>query len=108
MRWSAQLSEDATVDEIAERFREYTQEQLEGAINTIKGKMFEIMVTNAENSDNDAWQAQMHEDESYPGSESSLQILKRVNSSKSPSKRQARRIRASSSTRLINIQTSPS
>ncbi|MCB4778195.1 MAG: hypothetical protein LGB53_00995, partial [Sulfurovum sp.] len=25
--------------------------------------------TNAENSDNDAWQAQMHEDESFPGSD---------------------------------------
>ena len=69
MRWSAQLGDDATIEEIADRFREYTPEQLEGAINTIKGKMFEIMVTNAENSDNDAWQAQMHEDESYPGSD---------------------------------------
>ncbi len=69
MRWSSQLGEDATVEEIAERFREYSPEQLEGATNTIKGKMFEIMVTNAENSDNDVWKAQMHDDESYPGSD---------------------------------------
>jgi len=69
LRWSAQLGEDATVAEIADRFKEYDPEALEGAINTIKGKMFEIMVTNAENSDNDAWQTQMHEDESFPGSD---------------------------------------
>ena len=69
LRWSSQLGEDATIQEISERFREYTPEQLEGAINTIKGKMFEIMVTNAENADNDVWEAKMHEDESYPGSD---------------------------------------
>ena len=69
LRWSSQLGEDATVQEIAERFREYSPEALEGAISTIKGKMFEIMVTNAENSDNDVWQAKMHEDESFPGSD---------------------------------------
>ncbi|MCB4777167.1 MAG: hypothetical protein LGB72_02980, partial [Sulfurovum sp.] len=69
LRWSSQLGEDATVQEIADRFKEYDSEALEGALNTIKGKMFEIMATNAENSDNDAWQAQMHEDESFPGSD---------------------------------------
>jgi len=69
LRWSSQLGKDATVQEIAERFREYSPEQLEGVINTVKGKMFEIMVANAENADNDAWQAYMHEDESYPGSD---------------------------------------
>jgi len=69
LRWSSQLGEDATIQEIAERFREYSPEQLEGVINTVKGKMFEIMVTNAENTDNDVWQAYMHEDESYPGSD---------------------------------------
>ena len=69
LRWSSQLGSDASIEEIANRFREYDSEQLEGAINTIKGKMFEIMVTNTENSDNDAWHAQMHQDESYPGSD---------------------------------------
>lgn len=69
LRWSSQLGEDATVEEIADRFREYDAESLEGALNTIKGKMFEIMVTNIENNDNDAWQATMHEDESFPGSD---------------------------------------
>ncbi|MCB4781462.1 MAG: hypothetical protein LGB70_01240, partial [Sulfurovum sp.] len=69
LRWSSQLGEDTTVQEIADRFKEYDSEALEGALNTIKGKMFEIMATNAENSDNDAWKAQMHEDESFPGSD---------------------------------------
>ena len=69
LRWSSQLGEDATVQEIADRFQDYNAESLQGAINTIKGKMFEIMVTNAENSDNDVWQAKMHDDESFPGSD---------------------------------------
>jgi hypothetical protein len=69
LRWSAQFDEDTTVQEIADRFREYDADALEGVINTIKGKMFEIMATNAENSDNDIWQAKMHEDESFPGSD---------------------------------------
>ncbi len=69
LRWSSQLGSDASIEEIADRFREYDPEQLEGAINTIKGKMFEIMVANTENSDNDAWHAQMHQDENYPGSD---------------------------------------
>ena len=69
LRWSAQFDDTTSVEEIAERFRAYDAEALDGAISTIKGKMFEIMVTNAENSDNDVWQAHMHEDESYPGSD---------------------------------------
>ena len=69
MRWSDQLGDNATMEEIAQRFSEYSSEALAGAINTIKGKMFEIMVTNAENSDNDAWRAEMFEDESHPGSD---------------------------------------
>jgi hypothetical protein len=69
LRWSAQFSPDATVEDIATRFREYDTDQLEGAINTIKGKMFEIMVTKQENLDGDQWQARMHTDESFPGSD---------------------------------------
>ena len=69
LRWSSQFNEETTVQEIAERFREYDTEALEGVTNTIKGKMFEIMATNAENSDNDVWKAKMHEDESFPGSD---------------------------------------
>jgi len=69
LRWSAQFSPDATVEEIAARFREYDTDQLEGVINTIKGKMFEIMVTKQENLDGDQWQARMHTDESFPGSD---------------------------------------
>ena len=69
LRWSAQLGPDATQSEIAALFSEYEPDQLEGAINTIKGKMFEVMVTHAENTDGDDWTANMHSDESFPGSD---------------------------------------
>jgi hypothetical protein len=69
LRWSDQLGPDASIEEIADTFRDYDPEALQGAINTIKGKMFEIMVTNIENADNDAWVGTMHEDEHYPGSD---------------------------------------
>jgi len=69
LRWSAQFSEDASVEEIAERFREYSPDQIDGVINTVKGKMFEILVTQEENLDGDQWTAKMHTDESFPGSD---------------------------------------
>lgn len=67
--WSAQLGENATLEEISEHFQQYDISQLEGATNTIKGKMFEILVTNQENTDSDNWRAKMHQDESFPGSD---------------------------------------
>ncbi|MFC1560509.1 hypothetical protein ACFL3W_01035 [Pseudomonadota bacterium] len=69
LRWSAQFDESSSVEEIAERFREYDFDQLEGVINTVKGKMFEIMVVKAENSDGDQWIGKMHTDETFPGSD---------------------------------------
>jgi hypothetical protein len=69
LRWSAQLGPDATTEEIATLFRAYGPEQLNGAINTIKGKMFEVLVSKQENQDADRWQATMHTDESFPGSD---------------------------------------
>ena len=69
LRWSSQLGSDASVDEIAARFQEYDADALPGAINTIKGKMFEILVTDTENGDDDDWIAHMHSDETYPGSD---------------------------------------
>ncbi len=69
LRWSAQLGETATIDEISEHFQQYDGQQLEGAANTIKGKMFEILVSDQENFDNDNWTAEMHKDESFPGSD---------------------------------------
>ncbi|MBT4796671.1 MAG: hypothetical protein HON83_09775 [Candidatus Marinimicrobia bacterium] len=70
-RWSAQFDESTTVPEIAESFRQnYTDPAaIEGAVNTIKGKMFEILVTKQENSDGDNWRAEMHTDETFPGSD---------------------------------------
>ena len=69
LRWSAQLGETATIEEISEYFQQYDISQLEGVTNTIKGKMFEILVTDQENTDGDNWTAKMHEDESFPGSD---------------------------------------
>lgn len=69
LRWSAQFDASSTIEDIAERFRSYEPEEMPGVINTIKGKMFEILVVEAENSDGDAWVARMHEDESFPGSD---------------------------------------
>ena len=69
LRWSAQLGPDASQDEIAQLFSKYDSEQLVGVTNTIKGKMFEIMVTDAENNDGDEWMATMHTDERFPGSD---------------------------------------
>ena len=69
LRWSAQFSEATTLDEIAERFNDYEPEQIEGAINTIKGKMFELMVEDKEQNDGDQWTAELHTNESFPGSD---------------------------------------
>ena len=69
LRWSSQLGPDASQEKIANLFKEYDASQIEGAINTIKGKMFEIMVTQAENNDGDQWTAEMHSSESFPGSD---------------------------------------
>lgn len=69
LRWSTQLGESATIEEISEHFKQYDISQLDGAANTIKGKMFEILVSNQENLDSDSWTAKMHIDESFPGSD---------------------------------------
>jgi len=69
LRWSSQFNEDTSLDEIAERFRGYDTDQLDGVINTIKGKMFELLVTANENMDGDQWYAKMHTNESFPGSD---------------------------------------
>jgi hypothetical protein len=69
LRWSSQFNEDTSIEEIGSRFQEYSPDQIEGAINTIKGKMFEIMATEQENLDGDQWHATMHTDESFPGSD---------------------------------------
>ncbi len=69
LRWSSQFGPDASVEEIAARFQDYDTDALLGATNTIKGKMFEILVTDTENSNDDEWTAHMHTDETYPGSD---------------------------------------
>ena len=68
-RWSAQFNQNTSIKEIADKFRDYDPDQLDGVLNTIKGKMFEIMVTGQENIDQDDWVARMHTDETFPGSD---------------------------------------
>ena len=60
---------DATDQEVAQHMAQYKGEQIEGVINLIKGKMFERLEERYENSDGDEWQAYMHDDESFPGSD---------------------------------------
>ena len=69
LRWSSQFDENTSIEEIADKFREYDADQIDGVINTVKGKMFEIMVTEQENFDGDNWVAKMHTDETFPGSD---------------------------------------
>ena len=69
LRWSDQLGEDASIEEIASRLSEYDSDQLVGVASLIKGKMFELMVAEAENEDHDEWRAKLHSDESFPGSD---------------------------------------
>jgi len=65
LRWSNKVPEDETIEDISQIFREYSNEQLIGVTNTIKGKMFELMVANTENTDNDNWTAELFIDESH-------------------------------------------
>ncbi len=67
-RWS-DLS-DASIDEISTYMStNYSDEQIPGVINTIKGKFFENLSEIHENADGDKWTTKLHEDESYPGSD---------------------------------------
>lgn len=68
-RWSSQLSREANIEEIASLMRGYDDAQIAGVLNTIKGKMFEHMVAIDENHDGDTWMAELHTDESFPGSD---------------------------------------
>ena len=69
LRWSSELGEAASREEISDHFQGYGPEQLAGASNTIKGKMFEILVEDKENLDSDNWKAMMYDNESFPGSD---------------------------------------
>ena len=62
--------EDASIGEISEFMkRQYSEDQIPGVINVIKGKVFERLSVAHENADGDEWRAFLHEDESYPGSD---------------------------------------
>ncbi len=59
----------APISEIAEHMERYSEAQMTGVINLLKGKLFERMVARYENQDSDAWKAVLHDDEQYPGSD---------------------------------------
>lgn len=61
--------QSASIEQIAEHMRDYEPAQLLGIENLIKGKLFERLTAQHENTDSDLWQAAMHDDESYPGSD---------------------------------------
>lgn len=61
---------DASVPEIGVFMQEsYDEDQLGGVLSLIKGKLFELLVEKEENADGDAWSAELHENQSYPGSD---------------------------------------
>ena len=61
--------EYSSTSEIAEHFSNYDIDQMIGVTSLIKGKLFERLVSKAENSDDDPWYAVLHDNESYPGSD---------------------------------------
>ena len=69
-RWK-DIGPEASAGQIAEfmKAKNYTDEQLEGVISVIKGKMFEHLMAKHENADGDQWIAYLHKDESFPGSD---------------------------------------
>ena len=63
---------EASLTQIADHMAVYDPDQLAGVISLIKGKLFERLVALHENADGDGWQAVLHEDESFPGSDIEL------------------------------------
>ncbi len=63
---------EASLARIADQMAAYDPDQLAGVISLIKGKLFERLVALHENADGDGWQAVLHEDESFPGSDIDL------------------------------------
>lgn len=65
------IGPEASAEEIAQfvRSQSYTNAQLEGAVQTVKGKMFELLVARHENADGDEWIAHLHANQSFPGSD---------------------------------------
>ena len=62
--------ENASIEEISLFMSSaYEEDQLEGVISLIKGKLFENLSVAHENADGDEWTAYLHEDEAYPGSD---------------------------------------
>jgi len=62
--------ENASIEEISLFMSSaYEEDQLEGVVNLIKGKLFENLSVAHENADGDEWTAYLHEDEAYPGSD---------------------------------------
>lgn len=61
--------ETASIEEISDYFQGANQEEIRGYISLIKGKLFERLSANQENTDGDEFKAELHADESHPGSD---------------------------------------
>ena len=62
--------ENASVEEISSFMSSaYEEDQLEGVISFIKGKLFENLSVADENKDGDEWTAYLHDNQNYPGSD---------------------------------------
>lgn len=55
--------------ELAGRLSEYDGDRLRGLLSSVKGRLFERLVEEAENSDGDAWIARSHPDRTHPGTD---------------------------------------
>ncbi len=58
---------NASLDEISNHMRNYTPEQMQGVIDSVKGKLFERMYVEYENNDGDEWKAELVDDPHNPG-----------------------------------------
>ena len=58
---------NASLDEISAHMSNYSSEQMQGVIKSVKGKLFERMYVEYENSDGDEWKAELVEDPYNPG-----------------------------------------
>ena len=60
---------EASIPEMAEHFRGYTEDQMAGVLSQIKGTLHEHMVVVAENTDGDDWIAFRHADPYHPSTD---------------------------------------
>jgi len=60
---------NAGIEQIGDHMRQYSDVQMGGVISVVKGRLFERLVMNKENTDADSWQVLSHKDMNHPGSD---------------------------------------